>query len=55
MHAKPDAGFSGYDPLNPVVRRNPCPRHVHLRQHQPVKYLPGMNAYPISGTRMSGS
>ncbi len=48
MSMSTDSGLRPYDPLDPLIRRNPYPWYAHLRRHEPVKFLPGMNAYAVS-------
>jgi cytochrome P450 len=40
--------FADYNPLAPSVRRDPYPYYAHLRKHEPVKYLPGLQAFAVS-------
>ena len=40
--------LSAYDPLHPDVRANPYPYYAHLRANEPVKFVPGVNAWAIS-------
>ena len=39
---------SSYDPMSVRVRADPYPYYSYMRQNEPVKYLPGLNAYAIS-------
>lgn len=46
MNTEPE--ITPYDPLDAAIRRDPYPWYQHLRQHEPVKFLPGMNAYAVA-------
>ncbi len=47
--AAPDPDtLAEYDPLSPVVRSDPYPYYAHLRAHEPVKHLPGLDAWAVS-------
>lgn len=37
-----------YDPLNPAVKHEPYPYYVGLRREEPVKWLPGLQAFSIA-------
>ena len=37
-----------YNPLHPDVRANPYPYYAHLRGHEPVKFVPEVNAWAVS-------
>ncbi|MET0659513.1 MAG: cytochrome P450 [Steroidobacteraceae bacterium] len=37
-----------YDPLDPVVKHEPYPFYKKLRRDEPVKWLPGLNAFGIA-------
>jgi cytochrome P450 len=37
-----------YDPLSPAVRADPYPYYRYMREHEPVKFVPSMNAYAVS-------
>lgn len=39
---------SSYDPLDPHVKHEPYPYYQLLRRDEPVKWLPGLNAYGIA-------
>jgi cytochrome P450 len=41
------AGPDTYDPLDPHVKHEPYPYYVKLRRDEPVKWLPGLNAYGV--------
>ena len=44
-------GASGkleYDPLDPQVKHEPYPYYVELRRNEPVKWLPGLQAYGVA-------
>ena len=40
--------LSDYDPLHPDVRVDPYPYYAHLRAHEPVKFIPTLNAWAVS-------
>lgn len=40
--------YTSYDPLDPAVRADPYPYYAHLRAHEPVKFLAGLNAHAVS-------
>lgn len=37
-----------YDPLDPAVKHEPYPYYVELRRNEPVKWLPGLQAYGVA-------
>ncbi len=37
-----------YDPLDPVVKHEPYPYYVKLRRNEPVKWLPGLQAFGVA-------
>jgi cytochrome P450 len=37
-----------YDPLHPAVREDPYPFYAWLREHDPVKFVPGVGAWAVS-------
>jgi cytochrome P450 len=51
---KHDGGAKGpgteptYDPLDPAVKHEPYPYYVKLRRDEPVKWLPGLQAYSVA-------
>ncbi|MBM4228546.1 MAG: cytochrome P450 [Gammaproteobacteria bacterium] len=48
MSIENESPLTTYDPLDAAIRRNPYPWYQHLRRHEPVKFLPGMNAYAVA-------
>ena len=42
------AAPSSYDPLDPHVKNEPYPYYARLRRDEPVKWLPGLNAFAIA-------
>ncbi len=40
--------YSNSDPMSVTVRADPYPYYRYLRQNEPAKYLPNLNAYAIS-------
>lgn len=40
--------YSAYHPMSAAVKRDPYPFYVHLRKHEPVKFLPDLNAFAVS-------
>lgn len=41
-------GLTDYHPMSAEVRRDPYPYYAHLRAHEPVKYIPDLNAYAVA-------
>src|ERR1700756_85951 len=37
-----------YDPLNPVVKHEPYPYYAKLRHDEPVKWMPGLQAFAVA-------
>lgn len=48
MQSADKAGKVDYDPLDPVVKHEPYPYYVELRKNEPVKWLPGLQAWAVS-------
>jgi cytochrome P450 len=46
--AAKEKDYSSYDPMSVSVRGDPYPYYRYMRQNEPVKYLPDLNAYAIS-------
>ena len=44
----PTPDYSAYHPRSPAVRHDPYPFYAHLRQHEPVRYVPDLNAFAVS-------
>ncbi|MDF1693132.1 MAG: cytochrome P450 [Zhongshania sp.] len=40
--------YANYDPTKAIVQADPYPYYAYLREHEPVKYIPEMNAYAVS-------
>lgn len=40
--------YATYNPLDLVVRADPYPYFRHLRDHEPVKFIPEVNGYAVS-------
>ena len=40
--------LADYDPLSAAVRTDPYPYYRYMREHEPVKFVPSMNAYAVS-------
>jgi cytochrome P450 len=46
--AQSDLASKTYDPLDLEVKQNPYPFYALLRQHEPVKWLQGMQAFAVA-------
>lgn len=42
------AGGLNYDPLDAAVKHEPYPYYAELRKHEPVKWLPGIQAFGVA-------
>lgn len=47
-NASGDSGKLEYDPLDPAVKHEPYPYYVELRNNEPVKWLPGLQAWSVA-------
>lgn len=48
VSADGDGQLKGYDPLDPVVKHEPYPYYTQLRRDEPVKWLPGLQAWGVA-------